>query len=172
MECAMMTARHTQRGIGLVEILVTLLIISFGLLAHVTFQRFTFHEATLAGARSTATDLALDKLEDLRAYTVVPTTTGAQAFADIGDDTGGTLPAGNVTLGNTVFTRHWSVVNYWYTATNAAPVTAAPAGNPLPDLKRVTLTIGWTDIDGKAQSLSMSSIIAGADPAAAGRVYQ
>lgn len=161
-----------QRGVGLVEILITLLVISFGLLAHVTFQRFTFHEATLASARSDATDLALNKLEDLRAFTVLPSTTGVQAFADIGDDTGGTLAAGNITLGNTVFTRHWSVVNYWYTATNSAPVTLAPTGNPLPDLKRVTLTISWTDIDGTAQSLTMASLIAGDDPALSGQVYQ
>lgn len=167
-----MSPRHRQAGIGLIEVLITLLVISVGLIGHVTFQRVVFHSSTLATARATATQIAMNKLEDLRGFTTLHNAPGKFAFQDIADNTGGTLQAGTVTADNTTYTRHWSATNYWYTGTNEPPANTPPSADPLPDLKQVTITVGWTDIDGKAQTINLSSLIAASNPGAANRLYK
>jgi prepilin-type N-terminal cleavage/methylation domain-containing protein len=172
----------TQRGFGLIEILITLVVIAFGIMAHLTFQRVTFHEAGLAVGRAKAAEVAQEKLEDLTAFGCLKTGDCAFAFQDIATDAGGNpvsggsqleLPAATAFLvDNSSYTRHWTVTNYWYTAINSAPATTAPAGAPLPSLKAVTVSITWTDTNGDDQSLSLSTLIAGADPAAAARAFQ
>lgn len=164
--------RRSQQGFGLIEVLITLVVIAFGVLAHVSFQRATFREASLSSGRSTATEIALDKIDDLRSYSVLSTTSGQFAFQDIANNTGGSLPTGTVTQDNTTFSRSWTVTDYWYTATNSAATTTAPTGNPLPHLKRVAVTLTWTDQAGQAQTLTLDSLIQGQDPSIAARVYQ
>lgn len=167
----MMAARR-QRGVGMIEVLITLVVIAFGVLAHVNFQRFSFREANLSSGRTAATEVALDKLEDLRAYSTLKTTTGQFAFQDIANNVGGALAAGSVTVDNTTYTRNWAVVNYWYTNPNSAATTTAPTGNPLPSFKRVIVTIAWTDLIGTAQTLNLETYIAGTDLARIPRMYQ
>ncbi|MGH8506704.1 MAG: type IV pilus modification PilV family protein [Stenotrophobium sp.] len=170
-----------QRGFGLIEILITLVVIAFGVMAHLTFQRVTFHEAGLAVSRAKAAEVAQEKLEDLTAFGCLKTGDCAFAFQDIATDAGGNLVSGSqlelpaaaaFTVDNTSYTRHWTVTDYWYTATNSAPTTTAPTGAPLPGLKAVTVNITWTDTNGDDQNLSLSTLIAGADPAAAARAFQ
>lgn len=141
---------RNQQGVGLIEIMITLLVIAVGILGLVGFQRFAFHSATLAQQRATASELAKSKLEDLRGYGSLA------AFDQIGDDVGGSLPAGDdIQRGNTTYSLHW---------------TASAAG--LPNLKKITVTVGWTDIDGEGRTLDLSSMIAGINPAASARIYQ
>lgn len=171
----------SQRGFGLIEILITLVVIAFGIMAHLTFQRVTFHEAGLAVSRAKAAEAVQEKLEDLISFGCLKTGDCAFAYQDIANDAGGNidgssqliLPADTAfTIDNTSYTRHWTVTNYWYTATNGAPTTITPADAPLPDLKAITVKITWTDTNGDEQSLNLSTIIAGANPADAARVYQ
>lgn len=160
-----------QSGFGLIEVLITVLVISAGLLAYVSLQRSVFREANLASAQVAATELALSKLEDLRGFSALNTTTGQFAYQDIAANAGGGLASGTVVLENLTLSRSWTVTNYWYTDVNLAPVTAAPAGNPLPSFKLVTVTIAWTDHNGSAQTLSLPSIIAATDPRLAATVF-
>ncbi len=201
-----MSARP-QRGFSLIEILITLAVISFGIVAHLMFQRITFHEAGLATNRARAAEEAEKKIEDLRTFGCLKTAACSFAFQDIATNAGGTLNASGhliqpsataFKVDNTSFTRSWVVTDYWYTATNSAATTTAPPATPaplpkekdygyhwyppttappatptpLPSLKQVTVSVNWTDSNGNAQVLKLSSEIAGADPAAEARVYQ
>jgi Tfp pilus assembly protein PilV len=164
--------KRRHRGASLLEVLVTFVVISAGLLSYVAAQRGIFHEASLSTGRITATELALAKLEDLRSYTALPTTAGvAFAFQQITSGAGGVQPSGDVTINATTFHRSWTVVDHWYTTPNAATTTTAPAGNPLPSFKLVTVTIAWTDQSGNANSLALPSIIAASEPRRAGTVF-
>ncbi|MDN5873452.1 MAG: hypothetical protein L0H29_03605 [Sinobacteraceae bacterium] len=177
---------RSQRGIGLLEVLVTLLIISFGVLAQVSFQRFAFHQATLSNARASAARLAANKLEDLRSFYTLQDTGSGSTYKAIADNSGGSISCAGtqaagcgpgVVVNNTTFSLQWTVKNYWYTAPNQAPITTAPAANPagqvpLPSLKAVSGTVGWTDIDNKPQSYTLHSAIVGQSPDASDRIYR
>ncbi len=160
-----------QKGVGLVEVLVVMLVASIGLLAHVRFQKTAFREAGLSAAHIVATELAVEKIDDLRSFSVLQTTTGQRAFQDIATDAGGILPAGSVTAGNQVFNRSWVVTNWYYTTSGVAPSTSVPTGSPLPSLKQVVVTLSWTDISNEIQTYSLASLIAGIDPRVAGGIY-
>lgn len=160
-----------QAGVGLLEVLIVVLVISIGLLTHMRFQKTAYREVGLSMAQMLATELAVEKIDDLRRFSDLTTTAGKLAYQDIADDAGGALPAGSVTVDNQTFTRSWDITNWYYTAPGTAPTTTVPAGNPLPDLKQVTVTLTWLDLDNEVQSYSLSSLIAGVDPRAAARLY-
>jgi Tfp pilus assembly protein PilV len=163
--------RRRQAGAGLLEILIVLLVISIGLLTHMRFQKTAYRETGLSMAQMLATELAVEKIDDLRSFSVLATTAGQRAYQDIADDTGGVLPAGSVTVDNQDFNRSWDVANWYYPSPGAAPTTTVPAGNPLPDLKRVTVTLTWVDLNNEVQSYSLSSLVARADPRSAAGLY-
>ena len=156
----------------MVEVLITLVVISIGVLGHVSFQKLVYRDTGLAAARNVAAEIASAKLEDLRGFWVLETEVGSFAFQDIANNAGGSLATGSVTVGNTVFTRSWTVTDYYYDAALSAPTTTVPAGSPLPDFKAVTVTVGWIDTSGDAQSLSVTTHIAAVDPALAARIYR
>ena len=165
-------SKQTQQGFSLVEVMVTMAVISIGVLGHVSFQKVVYRDTGLAAARNVASELAAEKLEDLRGFSVLDSKVGRFAFEDIAANSGGSLNNGAVTVGNTDLTRSWTVTNYYYATDLAAPTTTVPAGGPLPDFKAITVTIGWQDVTGEAQTLSVSTHIAGIDPAASGRIYR
>ncbi len=162
--------KNRQQGFSLVEVMVTMAVISIGILGHVSFQKVVYRDTGLAGMRNVANELAAEKMEDLRGYSVLETTTGKFAFQDIGTNAGGSLANGTVTVGITNMTRSWTVTNYYYTSDLSPPTTTVPTGSPLPDFKAVTVTIGWQDTTGVAQTLSVTTHIARVDPALASRI--
>lgn len=164
--------QNRQRGYSLIEVLVTMAVISVGVLGHVSFQRLVYRDTGLAGTRNVAAELAAEKLEDLRGFSTLYTAPGSFAFQDIGANSGGGLASGNVTVGNTQFTRSWTVTDYYYSTELAAPTTSTPPGSPLSDFKSVTVTIGWSDFTGEVQSLTVTTHIAGVNPAVAARIYR
>ncbi|MGB0956719.1 MAG: type IV pilus modification PilV family protein [Panacagrimonas sp.] len=166
-----MNRLRPQGGFGLIEVLVTLLIVTGGLLAYVGLQRGVFREANLASGRVAATETAMSKLEDLRSFTALQTTVGEFAFEDIADDVGGAIAAGTATIDNVELTTGWTVTDYWYTGVNAAPTDTAPAGDPMPSFKQVVITVSWTDQNAQAQTLSLRSNIAGIDPQLTGTLF-
>lgn len=161
-----------QKGVGLIEVLITLVVVSAGLLAYVAMQRGVFREANLSSGRVAATELAMAKLEDLRSFTTLTTATGSFAYQDIATNTGGSLANGTVSVDNISFTRSWTSTNYWYTATNSAATASAPTGNPLPSYKLIVVTISWQDQNGASQSLDLPGVIAALDPSRAGTIFR
>ena len=165
------TQRRRQSGAGLLEVLIVMLVISIGLLTHIRFQKFAYRETGLSLAQMVAAELAVEKIDDLRSFPVLTTTTGQRAYQDIADNAGGALPAGSVTVDNQSFNRSWSVTDWYYATPGAAPTTTVPAGSPLPDLKRVTITLSWLDLNNEVQTYSLSSLIAGIDPRSSAGLY-
>jgi len=176
-----------SHGVSLIEILITLVVISAGLLAYVAMQRGIYREANLSSGRIAATEIALAKIEDLRSYTSLYTTSGAFAFQDIAANAGGALsggslvlPSGTLTVDNIIFTRSWAATNYWISGVNSAGVTTTPPGSPIPTYKLVTVTVTWTEQAGatrlneaaSTQTLEVSSIVAGIDPRFIGTIFR
>lgn len=166
------SGRRRSTGYSLIEVLVTMVVIAGGLLAHVGLQRIVFREANLSSGRVAATELALNKLEDLRAYTALYATTGQFAYQDIANNAGGSLASGTVAVDTIAFNRSWTVADRWYAGPNSAATATAPAGNPLPSYKLVTVTVAWTDQNGAAQSVVLPSLIAANEPARAVTMFR
>ncbi|NOQ79556.1 MAG: type IV pilus modification protein PilV [Gammaproteobacteria bacterium] len=57
---------HTQKGAGLIEVLIAVIIIAIGLLGIAGLQTFALKSATQAGFRSNATDLAASLADRIR----------------------------------------------------------------------------------------------------------
>ena len=67
--------RSTARGFTLIEALIALLVLSFGMLAIAGFQVTLTRNSDLAKQRTEATRLAQQKVESLRSYGQVDTYT-------------------------------------------------------------------------------------------------
>lgn len=157
-----------QKGIGLIEVMVTLVIISIGILGLVNFQSFAFQSAAVASQRAKAITLAQDKMAKLRTFSSIgkqggtPTCPEKTKFVNIDGECN---EPDTSTGGYPDYTLDIAVKDYCYVATNSAPVTCNATN--IPDLKRVTITVRWD----KDREFVLSSFIASIDPAAAGQLY-
>lgn len=140
---------HLQVGITLIEVLISLVIIAIGLLGIMQFTWQMWYHNNLIKQQIEAISVCQKKMEKLRSYEVLTTTPGWAAYADITSS----VISENTTSNNTIYSTTWTVTDY----TN-------------PAYKTVTVTTGWTDIRGNAQSVTLSSIIAQIDPVSAGKV--
>lgn len=166
-----------QQGIGLIEVLVAVLIFALGTLALAKLNDVIFRQATIAQARYAAITLAEKKLEDLRNFkSLDDPDNDVFSFVDIGTNSGGrcdavdddacallmpnTNGAKTITLGNITYSLDWSVTNYYYQE-SGSPLSlnlVTTATGPIQQ-KQIIITVTWTDIDGKNQSLSLTGVI-------------
>jgi len=158
---------YSQKGIGIVEVMVAAVIFALGIIAIIQLQGKFFTSSSSAQAHSISMNLAEEKIEDLRGFEAF---NDADAdifdFTAIGTNTGGqcdtvndaacvlTIPAGSVTVGNTTFNRSWTVTDYYY---NAGSLTTTPNG-PVAQ-KEITVTVSWMDTDGSAQTATANAVI-------------
>ena len=134
------TARATQSaGVALVEVLVSLAVLTTGMAGLLRLQTGLRTAADLSQQRSVALRLAQDDLEALRA---APSPAGAAA-------------AGTQTLEPTAATAT-------YTLNRRVQPGAWPG------LTRVQVELTWTDRRGQAQSLPLETLMHGLDPALSG----
>lgn len=134
------TRRHspTQRGFTILEALIALLVMSFGILALAGMQLMLSHSADIAKQRSEATRLAQERMELIRSYDGVST---------------GTMPWNNLPgAAQTVTT------NAAFTVT---PTMGGSSGDPL---RPVSVAVSWTDRTGAAQSVVLTSVVAKTEP--------
>jgi Tfp pilus assembly protein PilV len=158
---------NKQKGIGIIEVMVAAVIFALGIIAIIQLQGNFFTSSSAAQAHSIAMNLAEEKVEDLRGFEAFDDTDGdIFDFIAIANNAGGqcdttdnnacalTIPSGNVTVGNTTFTRTWEVTDYYY---NAGVLTTTPNGNIAQ--KDITVTIAWVDADGSAQTATANAVI-------------
>lgn len=164
-------------GAGLIEVLVGLLVISFGVVGMARFHAVVMRESGHARAHSVAVQLARAKLDDLRAFAQLDGGgRGVFAYDEIADDAGGAedpagalqLPAGELGVGSLRYQRSWTATDHYY----CAPAIAASPQACLPprqraDYKALTVTIAWTDADGEARSVRLSDTASAVDPVTA-----
>ncbi len=135
-------SRRRQSGFSIIEALIAGLVLSFGSLALVGTQVALSRNADVAKQRTEATRHAQDKMEELRSFGSMVAVTGIPSFetmvASVTPDT--------LTDINTTYTRRWTV-----------------AGAATSMDRRVTVEVAWTDRNGAAQLVSLSSVVARAD---------
>jgi len=139
--------RRAQRGIGLLDALIALAILAFGLLALTRFQGRMTSQSTDAQARQTANRLA-DELVSM-------------ALVDPGNIGCYTLPAAGA-CGNAAVRTN---TNGWLTRVTSslpgsatATVTAAPPPDPAEGGTRLTIQISWTSKDESADARQLVTI--------------
>ncbi|EGV16521.1 hypothetical protein ThimaDRAFT_4290 [Thiocapsa marina 5811] len=125
--------RRHQRGFTLVEALIALVILSFGLFGLMQLQARVMAGTSASKTQTIAANLAQQKIEELR---VTP-------YADIDGDNGepDVIHAGEG--GTTAFARNWSVTE-----------------ETSPTYKRISVTTSWTNADQNPESVTLSSFIA------------
>lgn len=140
--------RH--RGVSLVEALVALVVMAFGMLSLVNVQSTMRLSVDMAEQRTAATHIATEEIENLRLFNAVQT--GNPAWDHIASRTVDPYPQANG-AGNT---------NYRLVRTVS---TAADTSQ-----KIVTVQVLWTDRTGSEQSVRIDTVVAGIDPALSGLV--
>jgi Tfp pilus assembly protein PilV len=143
-----MRARSSQLGVSLIEALVALAVMAFGILGVVGIQSALRGNADISKQRSEAVRLAQESIENARAFTALTTTPGQVAYADIVDSS---ETVAGLAASNTTYTR-------------TLTVRAAPAGRA----KVVTVDVSWADRAAQAQSVRLTTTIAGIAPDLAG----
>lgn len=137
-----------RRGVSLVEALVALAIMSFGMLALVGVQTTMRLNSDLAKQRSEATRIATEELERLRSFIAVPPVANLPG-ASYDEIASRTLPAYQPPdgIGNTTYSIERTVNDV--------------AGLPQ---KVVTVTVRWQDRSDTEQSVTLDTVIAAVDP--------
>ena len=137
-----------QRGVTLIEALVALVIMAFGMLALSGLQGNMRRSADFAKQRGEAMRLAQQDLETLRAFSVLDLPANAasnvQAYADIVSNVAANVGDPN---SNTSFALRRTVLN-----------------NIEPPLRTIQVTVSWQDRTGAAQSISLDTIVSRTDP--------
>ncbi len=137
--------RRSNFGTSLVEAVVALAVMAFGMLAVVGIQSTLRLNADVAKQRSEAVRIAQEAMESARTFAAIEAPVNGQtAYADIGDVAGQQV-AGYTT--NTTFSLTRTVVSH-----------------STPDRKEVQIRVDWTDRNGQAQGVELNSIIAANDP--------
>ena len=150
-----MNTRQHERGVSLIEALVALAVMSFGMLGVVGMQASLRFNADASKQRSEAVRLAQEEIERWRNFSVLPTTPGMAAFEDIAG--GAAAPVSLPAAGNASYSRKTTV-------------TPLAAGDPA--LKNVTVTVNWLDRRAASstdvQAVTLTTMIAGIAPELAG----
>ena len=142
-----MNRKHLS-GFSLIEVIIAFLVIAMGSASLVQLHRGYLRQENNSTQREEAMHLAESKLDDLRNFDVLRSATDKIAYQDIGNNTGGTIVAGNRTLTTGSFNLSWSCR---FGSTAPCPVLAIR--------KDITVTVSWTQSDNSARSLSLSSSI-------------
>lgn len=125
-------------GQGLIEVMMTLLIIAVSILALLRFQNYLAYSNNLTNQKSIAYQLALTEIETLRDYSAL---TGANSYANIASG------SSSQTLAGATFTITWTVT-----------------ANVNPTYKKIDVNVTWTDQYGGSQSTRLISDVSQTDP--------
>lgn len=143
-----------QRGVSLIEALVAMGVMAFGMLAVVGLQATLRTNADISKQRAEAVRLAQQSIEDWRAFTTFETTAGVIDYQELMSD------------GPTVVLSPDPLFPYNATYTRTRTFTVWPGGSP--PMKTLGVTVTWTDRSGEMQTVQLSSVIAGISPELAG----
>jgi Tfp pilus assembly protein PilV len=143
--------RRLALGVALIEALVALAVVGFGMLAVVGSIATLRQNGDVARQRSEAIRIAQDLLEEWRGFSVLDTTADRMAYADLETIAG--TDALTVTGANATFTVERFVGE-----------DSEVAGTNTAQRKHVLIVVGWADRTGGAQEVRLSTAIAGIDP--------
>jgi len=133
-----------QKGIGLIETVVTMLIIAGAAIALLRFQLYLSYSNNVTQQQSTAIQLALSKIETLRDFSIM---VGVGSYANIASGTSNTV------ANNTTYTLTWTITT-----------------SVTPSYKAINVAVTWTDSTGTANTITETTNVAGIDPSFSGVV--
>lgn len=148
MKTSRLRANGQQGGFTLIEALLALLVMAFGMLSLSGMQLSLSRNSDVAKQRTEAMRLAQRRIDEYRSYTSIAAAGGHTIVWD-------SLPAS---------ATQTSVTNATYTITTAMGGVIADA------LRPISVTVAWTDRGNQAQSLTISSVISKSDPVDIGYV--
>jgi Tfp pilus assembly protein PilV len=141
-----------QRGVSLVEAIVAMAVMAFGMLGIVGLQATLRQNSDVAKQRSEAVRIAEEAIEQWRAFSIMGATSGASAgYASIQTPANQVIAPDATNKFNTTFTLSRTVAD-------------------MPGGKTLAVTVSWTDRSNQPQSVTLNTIIAAADPALSGRL--
>lgn len=144
--------RRAAAGFTLIEALIAMVVMAFGLVALSTLQSRLARSADVSKQRTEAMRLAQEKMEGLRSFTGIATgVVNWNGLASGSDSLSSYTVGGSSTDSNTTFNRTWAL-----------------AGTSTDPMRAASVTISWTDRAGDAQSVALSSVISKTDPADSG----
>lgn len=129
---------HATRGVALIEAVVALAVMAFGMLGVAAMQASLRQSVDLARQRAEAVRLAQESIESMRAYSVINSVAGRTAYADL------MAPVGAETITQT---------NATYTRT----VFIAPDAGQ--NRKTVDVLVTWADRTNATHQVRLSSVI-------------
>lgn len=158
--------RTNARGFSLIEVLLSVAIMSFGLLALTSLQLSMIRSSSESKAQSVALGLAKDKLEELKNYRVLDDNTcsaSIDSYQCITDSTS----AESITESATVYSRTWVVDHYRNVAgtfTVVGDTVGPPTTPPRNEFKAVRVIVSWVDATGATQRVSLKDAISALAP--------
>ena len=146
-----MTRWH-QRGVSLVEALVAMGVMAFGMLAVVGLQVTLRTNGDVSKQRAEAVRIAQQSIEGWRAFAAVEVTVGVLDYQDLVTDGPISIAGINATYARTRTSTVW-------------PSTWPGGSSPM---KTLAVTVSWDDRNGQPQTVLLNSVIAGVAPELAG----
>lgn len=138
---------HRARGFTLIEAMVALVVLAFGMLGIAGFQLHLSQGSDIARQRTEATRLAQEQMERLRAFEQLTAAPPPKfAYADIAD--GNDTPA---TTSNTAYRREWRV-----------------SGTAADPQRTISITVTWADRTNADASVNLVSVISRSAPSDVG----
>lgn len=154
------TRRRQQRGFTIIEALIALAIMGFGILGLAGLQAALSRNADVAKQRTEAMRLAQEKIEEYRSFTGFASTAVAASQSVPASNTGlnwnalkasdSDVPSNNYKT-NAEYKRSWSL-----------------SGTEADAMRSLTVNVEWLDRTGEKSNVSLTSIIAKSNPADAG----
>lgn len=133
--------QRTQCGQTLIEVLLTLALITGSVIALVRFQTFLTYSFSITANKADATLLAVKQIEQLRDFQVLNNTSGYTSYEGI------TSGSSTATVNYATYTINWTVTT-----------------NVNPDYKIINVTVSWNDRRQISHSVQLVTEIAGIDP--------
>jgi Tfp pilus assembly protein PilV len=151
--------RH-PRGVGIVEALVSLLVLALGMMSIAGMQARLRLNSDVAKQRSEAVRIAQEDIENFRSFgtfAVDGTITNNFAYNSI------SAGSASRTVLSTVTTK----TNATFTVTRLVADAPRAAGVSDAPVKNVAVTVAWTDRNGGVQGVTLRSVVSRSDPAVA-----
>ena len=145
-------SRRDQLGFSIVEALIALVIMGFGILSLAGMQAALSRNSDDAKQRTEAVRLAQEKIESIRSYTGIDSTVVGQGTTSFTASNWNALAGStDIITTNAAYTRTWTL-----------------DGSSADPMRGLTVGVAWTDRAGVNQTVSLSSVVSKTDPADSG----
>jgi type IV pilus modification protein PilV len=161
------------KGFTLLEIMISVLIISVGLVALANLQTKLSRYSATAKQRTLAVNLAEQQIETMQAISVLGSTGAGSCATEPGafDDLAACTSGVTVDSGSGAFTMTWTISQYLQNADGTTEAYVAAPNLRRPDLKLVTIKVAWVDGRGVQQDIELSDIVDATSIFNSGRIH-